>query len=207
MKKIMRSIFVFIVVILLSSCTIQKRVHNRGWSIEWNRSYQTIKEKSEDTQLHKNVYPTTTSSELNKDSILSKRVTKKIAVPQLLRSEKNSSKSIIPIQKNKLIDDHRIKATGKIQEEDFVKYYKQRNSESDKHVSDKKIKRDINWELFGAIGLGIVVVAIVGLALFGKGTLALIASILLSIGYLALIIAAVVCICWFLWFVFFGWMG
>jgi hypothetical protein len=36
----MKSNFIFLLlVVLITSCTIQKRVHNRGWHVQWNKIY------------------------------------------------------------------------------------------------------------------------------------------------------------------------
>jgi hypothetical protein len=66
---------------------------------------------------------------------------------------------------------------------------------------------DVDWELLGLIGFYALLAVVIGFAYFGTGSLAVVATIILAIGYTILLIAAVVCILWFLNFVFFGWLN
>ena len=75
-----------------------------------------------------------------------------------------------------------------------------------KHPQKKSFKRDVDWEMLGLIGFYILLVIVLALAFFGTGTWAAAATIIVAIGYAILLIAAVVCILWFLNFVFFGWL-
>lgn len=76
-----------------------------------------------------------------------------------------------------------------------------------KKIKTVKVKQlDVDWELLGTIGFLVLLATIFGFALFGTGTIAAAATILIAIGYAFLLIVAVVAICWFLNFIFFGWM-
>jgi hypothetical protein len=80
-------------------------------------------------------------------------------------------------------------------------------TESSKKQTQKTARNsDVDWEMLGLIGFYILLVIVLALALFGTGPWAAAATIIVAIGYAILLIAAIVCIVWFLNFVFFGWL-
>jgi len=40
-----------VTVVSLSNCTVQKRVHRKGWNVSWNKSFRTEKDKTAKTDL------------------------------------------------------------------------------------------------------------------------------------------------------------
>lgn len=42
-----RTFLTLFVILLCTSCTVEKRLHNRGWNVQWNKSYGIQKEGNE----------------------------------------------------------------------------------------------------------------------------------------------------------------
>lgn len=190
-------LFIFSTLILLGACTIEKRLHNPGYNIQWNKVTLRAVESSTET-------PITRRSEIERDQNLdSEKEITKIEVNDSIISQQPKvevlSKKLSTIAVSQKIEKSISSNTPRIfdvKRVNAVPIQKKRITNS---------KRDVDWELLGNIGAGILILVVLGFALFGSGTLASIAAILIAIGYVVITIAAIVCICWFLWFIFFGW--
>lgn len=107
-----------------------------------------------------------------------------------------------------LISKKIAKAVNKLEIQKNDSQLKSMNFNKLNTVHNNAAKTNIDWELIGTIALGILILAVFGIAIFGSGTLgtiATIASILIAIGGIILLIAAVVFLCSLFWAIFFGW--
>lgn len=190
-------LFIFSTLILLGACTIEKRLHNPGYNIQWNKVTLRAVESSTET-------PITRRSEIERDQNLdSEKEITKIEVNDSIISQQPKvevlSKKLSTIAVSQKIETSFSSNPPRIFD------VKRINAVPIQKKRITKSKRDVDWELLGNIGAGILILVVLGFALFGSGTLASIAAILIAIGYVVITIAAIVCICWFLWFIFFGW--
>lgn len=193
-------LIVFSLLILLGSCTIEKRLHNPGYNIQWSKVNRKSIHKSQDV------------SELRESNVnLAELSDQQLVIHEQMFIE--SVDTIIPFQTSAEIETEEV-VTNIVRQKTPISFssaitsnynLKNPNKRAVHYKGSEMMDRDIDWELIGTIAFGILILVVFGIALLGTGTLATIASILIAIGYAILLIAAIVCICWFLWFIFFGW--
>lgn len=199
----MKIVVIFIVSILtLSACSIEKRIHTKGWNVQWNKHYKL---KTEDVNSTPSLRPTSDLT-IENTKVVETKVDTSISLVSTIAIELEDEDTLVRVKSEKATVLKKISKT-------FDSPTKPSNVEkmmkSDKPIIKKPYspssQRDINWELIGTIGVILLLLLIVGIAWFGSGTLALIATIILATGGLILTIAAFVCILWFFWLIFFSW--
>lgn len=190
----------FSLLIFLGSCTIEKRLHYPGYNIQWNNMSRKSFDKSNlETEPRNGEIRLLESPDLEQEfssQVINQTIDSTFQAQT--SSEIQIEKVAMKIVTHKIHQSFSNKTTNN---NDLKKL----NSSPVQQKEDAKLKRDVDWELLGNIGAGILILVVLGFALFGSGTLASIAAILIAIGYVVITIAAIVCICWFLWFIFFGW--
>lgn len=202
-----RLLFILIILSLTSACAVKKLTPERGvyfrTSLPSGRSPMIHLEEFESTETYD---PT------------SKELVEKvhIADPAEIRPESGDEffeePGSVDDHNNKVQSIH-VKSTISSSSSDRAERGRNLTASSNlESIELKKIKTvkakqlDVDWELLGTIGFLVLLATIFGFALFGTGTIAAAATILIAIGYAVLLIAAVVAICWFLNFIFFGWL-
>lgn len=193
-------LIIFSTLILLGSCTIEKRLHNPGYNIQWNKVHRTSFDRS-------NLETDTRNSDIR----LAESPDQEKELSSQIINQTIDSTAWLPVSSDIQIEEITSTTVPQKISQSFTSKtisqhnYKRLNENFNKQSERTEIRRDVDWELLGNIGAGLLLLAILGFALFGSGTLASIAAILIAIGYVVITIAAIVCICWFLWFIFFGW--
>jgi hypothetical protein len=199
----MKTVVIFLVSILtLSACSIEKRIHTKGWNVQWNKPYKL---KTEDISSTPSFRPTSDLT-IENTKVDKFKVDTTITLVSTIAIELEDEGTLLRAKSEKATILKKISTK-------FDSPTKPSNLESIEKSDSLIIKnryspssqRDINWELLGTIGAILLLLLIIGIAWFGSGTLALIASIILAIGGLILTIAAFVCILWFFWLIFFSW--
>lgn len=93
----MRLLILLIFIASITSCTVQKRVHRKGWHIEWNRSAQKVDSKTEEqSNVH---HAEQMETDANKNQKKSVRRTTDVT---LLKREKPSEKTVASIHSSKV---------------------------------------------------------------------------------------------------------
>lgn len=85
----MRLLILLLFIASITSCTVQKRVHRKGWHIEWNRSAQNVDSKTEELS---NVQHTEQIETAAKKS--QKNSVQRTTDVALLKREKSSEKTV-----------------------------------------------------------------------------------------------------------------
>lgn len=196
----MKIVVIFIVSILtLSACSIEKRIHTKGWNVQWNKHYKL---KTEDVNSTPSLR-TTSDLTIENTKVDEFKVDTSITLVSKITIELEDEDTLV---REKATVLKKISTKFDSPTKPFnIESMKKSDSLIIKNRNSPNSQRDIDWELLGTIGALLLLLLIVGIAWFGSGTLALIASIILAIGGLILTIAAFVCILWFFWLIFFSW--
>ena len=182
---------------------MQKRIHNPGWNIEWDKSYRVDESSNKEGEI----IPKQKSAlikvekELVVDSHESTRIlfTPTVAIKEAITPSSQRLNQPESIEKSR----HLLK---EIDSKSKRKSTEIKTKKKQSQIKNHSRSKSINWELIGQIGASLLILLIIGLFLFGTGPWATIAGIIIAIGYTALIIAATIAIFWFFWYVLFGWM-
>jgi hypothetical protein len=188
--------------LLVVSCTIQKRLHNPGWNVQWNKNYQTSKSSDNHTASTAQFNSSVASDVFVEDE---EEMYKDVE----LIDEKTEEQSQIEAE-----DDQFVPLKSTYHSVDLTKMTFNNNgltlSISDKQKNDqsesqsmRRGKIDADMVYFILLILGVLV--LLGLLLFSSGIWLKIAVVVLCLVLLALLIAAVVVIAEVFDFLFFGW--
>jgi hypothetical protein len=196
-------LFIFSTLILLGACTIEKRLHNPGYNIQWNK----VNRKSTDESTVK-----IDTKEIN--IRFEESSDQEQEVSELMINE--TIDSITLVETSSEIEIVKVDATTVTPKIHQSITYKTTSSQDLKRVNpnpvlqneSSKLSRKIDWGLIGLVALGLLILAVFGVALFGTGalgTIATIASVLIAIGGIVLLIVAIIFLCSLFWAIFFGW--
>jgi hypothetical protein len=205
-KAMNRLSIIAISFLLVVSCTVQKRLHNPGFDVQWNKKYQTSKSSENPEESTEEFNHSIASDSFIEDEDEDEEEMK---VDALLNDENSEIRSQIVAEKDQSIQ---IKSTFQIVD----KTKKSINNkglalnELDKQINNRfesqSIRRgkiDADTIYFILLILGVLV--LLGFMLFSSGIWLKIAVVVLCLVLLALLIATIVVIAEVFYFIFFGW--
>jgi VIT1/CCC1 family predicted Fe2+/Mn2+ transporter len=188
--------------LLVVSCTVQKRLHNPGWNVQWNKKYHTSK-SCENPEVSTEEFNHSIAS----DSFIEDE--EEMKVDALLNDEYAEIQSQIEADKDQ---SSQVKSTFQIVDrtKKTINNKGLTLSEFDKQINDRfecqstgRSKIDADTIYFILLILGVLV--LLGFLLFSSSIWLKIAVVVLCLVLLALLIAAVVVIAEVFYFIFFGW--
>ncbi len=188
--------------ILIVSCSVEKRLHNPGWNVQWNKKYQVS--KSSENHLE-----TVNRFDNFHDSDFFIEDDEEKNLEMELMNENHESQIQLEAAEDEPIDLQRTfqcidQAKKTLSNKNLsLKKLDKQGIQQFESGSMRRTKIDSDMIYFILLILGILV--LLGLLLFSSGIWLKIAVVVLCLVLLALLIAAVVVIAEVFYFLFFGW--